>query len=475
MSAGFARRLLALLWFEIASVLALLIFAGALFAFGSYVSSVEAETTATLAQIVGGLAGTRGETSALDAARIAAARYIRSDLVVVFIDDDFRVSVSRAHHADSAATLRIQHRGDVPNDPRAAGPFVSAIDGLATAFGLHFTKSHVGRVDVIVRENEPVLVATASSFVLPVTLALGLALLAALALSRALVRQAIRPLLDVQRSLERFAAGDLTPSPVEIAGKGEFGDLAVAFNGAIDEVERAFAERDRANAAIRQFIADAGHQLRTPLTVIRGFIAILRKGDLRTPEDRDRILETMNRQGSLMASLIDKLMLLDRWERSGASLAPEPIDVARLVDDVASPLAEANPSRAVRVEASAEVLVAIDPSDLAYAVTNLVDNALKYTRGAVVVVVRADGENALVSVADDGPGLAPAEQALVFDRFYRGSRRDVDGSGLGLAIAKRAVERAGGSIVLATSPHAGSTFTIRLPLVRYEQRVLAPT
>jgi signal transduction histidine kinase len=205
--------------------------------------------------------------------------------------------------------------------------------------------------------------------------------------------------------------------------------------------------------------------LRTPLTVIRGFIAILRKGDLRTPADRERILETMNRQSAVMASLIDKLMLLERWERDAYVAGPGPIDVAQLVGDVATPIAEANPSRRVAIAAQPGPLAAIDPSDLAYAITNLLDNALKYTRGPIEVRVRPDNGTVVIEIEDAGPGMAPAEVRHVFDRFYRGTRRDVDGSGLGLSIAKRAVERAGGSIALTTDPAAGTTFTIRLPRI----------
>jgi len=93
----------------------------------------------------------------------------------------------------------------------------------------------------------------------------------------------------------------------------------------------------------------------------------------------------------------------------------------------------------------------------------LLDNALKYTCGAVRVAVRSEGAAVVVAVVDDGPGMASAEVSHVFDRFYRGKRRDVDGSGLGLPIAKRAIERAGGSLDVRTDPAAGSTFTIRLP------------
>jgi two-component system OmpR family sensor kinase len=464
-SSRFARRLLLVATLEIGAVFALLIVVGTLFAFGSYVGAIRAEANATEAQLAVALSQSPAESSAVAAAKIVQARFLRSDLIVVLLDAERRVAVYRARRTDSAPSIVVQQRGELPRDPAAHGPLVAPIEGLATAFGLQNVRGHTGRVDIYVKENETSLVSTTSAFAWPVFLAIVFAFAVGFAIARILVAQMVRPLVEVQHALERFASGDLTPQPIVTVNRGQFGDLAVAYNGAIDQVERAFAERDTANAAIRQFIADAGHQLRTPLTVIRGFIAILRKGDLRTPADRERILETMNRQSAVMASLIDKLMLLERWERDAYVAGPGPIDVAQLVGDVATPIAEANPSRRVAIAAQPGPLAAIDPSDLAYAITNLLDNALKYTRGPIEVRVRPDNGTVVIEIEDAGPGMAPAEVRHVFDRFYRGTRRDVDGSGLGLSIAKRAVERAGGSIALTTDPAAGTTFTIRLPRI----------
>ncbi len=124
----------------------------------------------------------------------------------------------------------------------------------------------------------------------------------------------MRPLDDVTAALQRFASGDLTPQPIAADERHELGVLTGAYNQAVAQLERAFEERDRANASMRHFIADAGHQLRTPLTVVQGFIAILRRGGIESTADRDRILETMNDQSRIMGSLIDKLILLERWE-----------------------------------------------------------------------------------------------------------------------------------------------------------------
>jgi signal transduction histidine kinase len=172
----------------------------------------------------------------------------------------------------------------------------------------------------------------------------------------------------------------------------------------------------------------------------------------------------MHRQSQIMASLIEKLMLLDRWDAAPESAAPpEAIDIGRLVGDVVTPIADSQPTRIVRIDAPAGPLAAIDPSDLTHALTNIVDNALKYTTGAIDVSVRRNGSSVVVEVVDEGPGMTPDEVRQAFERFYRGPRRDIDGSGLGLSIARRALERAGGKLELQSDPERGSRFTLTLP------------
>ncbi len=341
--------------------------------------------------------------------------------------------------------------------------------GLATTFGLRPARAHVGAIDVIVKPSDTALAATVASWIPGFLAALALAMTLGIVLARALTLQVLRPLVDVTTALERFASGEVSAQTIAADPRAEFGSLAVAYNAAIAQMERAFGERDRANAAMRQFINDAGHQLRTPLTVVRGFIAILRKGDLRSPEDRDRILDTMNRQSQLMGSLIEKLMLLDSWQDEARRAASEPIEVAQLVEDVVLPIAEAQPGRRVQLDAASVGLASIDPIDFTYALTNVVDNALKYTRGSIDVSVRRAGDRIEIAVADEGPGMNANEASHAFDRFYRGPRRDVDGSGLGLAIARRAIERAGGSLELESAPEKGSRLTIVLPASAQER------
>ena len=456
------RRLLIVATVEVAVILGALVIALAIFAFSSYIGSVRSDIRATYVQVQSEIAGVKS-ADARTLGQTVANRYLRGDVFVLFFDGTHRVVVYRSSQPETLPVVVAGKRGDFSADPRAKGPFALPILGLATAFGLQPERIHVRGIDIIVRANDAVLAGAVGRFVVPLVVALIFAVLVAFAIARILTQQMVRPLVDVTVALERFASGDLTPQPIGANPRQEFGRLAVAYNGAIAQMQRAFAERERANAAMRQFIADAGHQLRTPLTVIRGFLGILRKGELRTPEDRDRILETMNHQSLIMGSLIDKLMLLEHWESTGDAMQAEAIDVGQLVSDVAAPIAEANGERLLRVNAPAGALAAIDPGELTHAVTNLLDNALKYTRGAIEVGVHSENGRVEIDVVDQGPGIDSQTATHVFDRFYRGPQRDVPGSGLGLAIAKRAIERAGGALRLESDPDRGSRFTISLP------------
>ena len=470
-STPFGRRLQLVAALEISAALWLIVLGVALFAFGSFVQAAKTDLATQLQQVTVALTATPASKNPDDAAAAIASGYLRNGISVLLFDGPQRIDLYRANRSDSQVSIRKSSRVVAPVGQLMNPGFIPrVILGMSTVFGLSSQHGRVGAIDFIVRESDVAIVSAVEPFMLPFLIAVVVVSLFGFAFARALTRQALRPLLEVQAALERFASGDLRPQQIAEDRRSSLGGLAVAYNGAIEQMQRAFAERERADASMRQFIADAGHQLRTPLTVLRGFIAILRKGELRTPADREHILETMHRQSALMGSLIDKLMLLDRWEDSAGRTSPEPIDAGVFVEDVVAPLAEARPERIVRVATGHGDLVAIDPIDLSHAITNIVDNALKYTKGEIDVAVARSFGMVQITIADAGPGMSAEDVHHAFDRFYRGSRRDVDGTGLGLAIAKRAVERAGGTLSLESSRDAGSRFTIALPMADTTKR-----
>ena len=286
---------------------------------------------------------------------------------------------------------------------------------------------------------------------------------AAWLLGRYITGQALRPLRETTASLNRFGAGDFTPRPVVATDRNEIGELVRAYNAAAAQVSAAFAERQAADVEMRQFIADAGHELRTPLTVIMGFIDVLRRRAASEPAISTKIYDTMLTESRRMKALIDKLIVLARLENPHVREL-QTVDLGQVAGDVVSALQALGNKPRVALAVEPNALVRGDENELHDALSNLVENALKYApESPVDVRVRTDAKTVTVEVIDRGPGIAPVEQAQVFARFYRGRDTETEGFGLGLAIARRAVERAGGELTLSSSLGQGSCFTIRIP------------
>lgn len=393
-----------------------------------------------------------------------------SNLIVVVNDGRQRYEgrwVQAPSGAGAQYAVTVQPRGAFL-DPATRTPFVDrAARALASLAGYESSFTHDGDSTVAVLADTPVFKTITLRSLLIVIAFLPFALVVGYALGKTMSRQALEPLVMVSEALEAFAAGDLTPRPVRTRHRDadERDRLALAYNAAMATMSRAFAERTRAETAMRQFISDASHQLRTPLTVLRGFTGILRRREFDTEQEFTRIADTMDGQSAIMMSLLHKLILLEAWETQPSD-ARTVVDIGEAVEQVVTPIADAQRHRDVRLQLTADAFASIDHDELLHALGNLVTNALNYApEGVILVQVSIVGDAVHIDVADQGPGMREDELAHVFDRFYRGARRDVAGSGLGLAIAKRAVERADGTLTVQSAPGKGSRFTIALPLV----------
>jgi two-component system OmpR family sensor kinase len=222
-------------------------------------------------------------------------------------------------------------------------------------------------------------------------------------------------------------------------------------------------ERRATEARMRQFVTDAGHELRTPLTVIAGYIDVLRRGAIEEPKVARQILSTMALEKEHMRGLVDRLMRLARMEGENP---PEPvqIDVPQLLRDQCDAARRLDEERAIDYSVDGVKDVMADRSEIGEALWNVVENALKYAPGAPIHL-RAfrDNGSTVLSVSDEGPGMSESERLHAFERFYRGDARgEIPGTGLGLAIAKRAVDRAGGTISIDSAPGRGTTVSIKL-------------
>jgi two-component system OmpR family sensor kinase len=261
-------------------------------------------------------------------------------------------------------------------------------------------------------------------------------------------------------------AGDLSQR-VDIAdGRGEVGQLGLALNSMLGELEASFAERDATEQRLRQFLADASHELRTPLTSIRGFAELFRLGTDNAHVDRGVIMRRIEEESTRMKTLVDDLLLLARIDQT-RPIERVPVDLAVLAADACSDAVAADKTRAVILDAPHPLVVAGDRDHLRQAIANLVTNALKHTPAGSPLEVSAtlvEGV-AVVTVRDHGGGLDDEALAHVFDRFWQADRARVGtGAGLGLSIVAAITHEHGGTATAANAPDGGAVFALTLPL-----------
>jgi signal transduction histidine kinase len=274
-----------------------------------------------------------------------------------------------------------------------------------------------------------------------------------------------RRLFRLRRATEQIARGRFD-TPVVDPSSDEIGDLARSFEAM--RLRLAWLDRTRS-----EFIANASHELRTPLTSLAGYLELLDEGDL-DAATRAEFVDTMREQVERMAHLAGDLLDLTRLDAGGVEIEAEPVELGEIAAGVvrdAQPLA-ARRGSVVELEPGADEAAALaDELRVQQIARALVDNALRHTpSGSRVRVSVWTGERAILSVADDGPGIPADVLPHVFERFYRGPGAPARGSGLGLAIARELAPRMGGSLTVSSGIE-GTTFTLELPAVA---RALSP-
>jgi two-component system, OmpR family, sensor histidine kinase TctE len=277
------------------------------------------------------------------------------------------------------------------------------------------------------------------------------------------VRQALRPLARIERDLSRREPSDLKPLPGPVPQELE--QMVAALNR--------FMERlDSSNETLRAFMAEAAHQMRTPLAALHAQVQLALDDD--DPRERQRSLEAIERNSSQLSRLLNQL-LSDASVIHRANLQRfEPVDLAEVLHQAlhesipqAQLLAGQRPEVRLAL-AAGPALVKGDALLLREALKNLIDNAFKYGqtgRGPLQLALTLDQDHWVVTIADHGPGIAPADAEQVFDRFVRGRDAATDGAGLGLAIVKRVVESHRGRIDLSNRVEGGLVVTLRFPRV----------
>jgi signal transduction histidine kinase len=294
----------------------------------------------------------------------------------------------------------------------------------------------------------------------------GATLVAALFAGYLLAARTASPLQRFANTAAEIDAGDLTPRLQ--AGPGDAAELRIlaeSFNHMLDRLDQAFARQ-------RRFVSDASHELRSPLTAIRGQLEVLCRQQQPSGDEVRRVEVVALREMGRVERLVDDMLSLARLDE-GVGPALREVEAANFLRE----LAEARQGGGEELGDLAEGTIELDPDLIAQVVRNLLDNAHRYAgEGRVLFSARAAGSSLVISVEDSGPGIPPEERERVFDRFHRrDSARDraSGGSGLGLGIARAIVVAHGGRIWVDDSPLGGARVSFSLPRFRPKLRDLS--
>ncbi len=275
-----------------------------------------------------------------------------------------------------------------------------------------------------------------------------------------IIRHGIRPIKKMTESADAIAAGAVDRRVEQPPGRTEAARLGRALNLMIDTTQEAEATQ-------RRFVADVSHELRTPLTTLQGYTALYEQGSLSQPAELDDAMRRINDEAGRMRRVVEQLLTLAHLDE----LHPREmttLDVGRILADLASDVGAIQPERDVEVDSPAGLTVEGDRDQIIQALTAVTANALRYTPTDTPLVFRSSARERSVrlEIEDHGPGIAPADAARLFERFYRvdGSRnRTTGGNGLGLAIVSSIVAAHNGTYGVSETPGGGATFWMEIP------------
>ena len=286
-----------------------------------------------------------------------------------------------------------------------------------------------------------------------------------------MLRLGVRPVKAMTTTATAIAAGDLSARIDESSPAAESRELATALNAMLATIESAFDERARSEGRLRRFVADASHELRTPVTTIRGYAELYRMGGLTDPDSLDDAMRRTEDEARRMSRLVEEMLTLAKLDDE-RPMDHSPVDLVRLALDAGADARVVAPDRAISVETCDAAIVRGDEDRLRQVVANLVTNAIVHTDAPATITIRVstdEADHAVVEVADTGAGMPDDVADRATERFFRADpsrARRRGGSGLGLAIVESTVESHGGSLVVDSAPGVGTTMRIVLPSAR---------
>ena len=283
-----------------------------------------------------------------------------------------------------------------------------------------------------------------------------------------LAREALAPVEALSQTAETISGQTLSTRLALTAPYTEFQRLAQTFNGMLDRLQQVFESQ-------RRFVADAAHELKTPLTAMKGNLEVILQRTRSAEEYRETIISNLAEVDRL-AAMTKSLLTLAQFAGDRPPLMLQSLDLSPLVEEVVSELSVLAQESGITLQADCQPVPSFmgDASQLKQALINLLDNALRYTPsgGTIRARVRSQDSSVTLSVEDTGSGIAPEHMPHLFERFYRVDQardRQSGGTGLGLAIVKEIVEAHGGQIHVQSHMGKGTTFTITLPIEEHSR------
>jgi two-component system sensor histidine kinase MprB len=349
---------------------------------------------------------------------------------------------------DDDRTVAIGHRDTVLRDTYSGGVHLRVLTVAVPGGGaIQFVRS-LRNVDATLSRLKLLLA----------LLCIAGTLLAALC-ARLFSRRVIQPVTDLTAAAEHITQTEDLGRRIEVPGNDEIGRMAARFNTMLDTLEASRRALDDSVDAQRQLVADASHELRTPVTSLRTNIEVLLEGGELPDDDRRRLLEDVRAETEELSALITDVIELARGDEPLSGV--EEVQLDALVAETVARARRRRPAVTFTTELEPTVVEGL-PDRLGRAIANLIDNAAKYSPDASAVeVVLEHGE---LRVRDHGPGIPADDRPHVFNRFYRGATaRGRPGSGLGLAIVRQVADTHGGTIAVHEGAGGGSLFVLALP------------
>lgn len=287
-------------------------------------------------------------------------------------------------------------------------------------------------------------------------------------IGKSISRSMLKPVENIRQTAERISIEDLNQR-IDITGpEDEMRELSVTFNSMFDRLETAFKKQN-------QFISDASHELRTPISVIQGYANLINRWGKSDPTILQESIDSILAETDHMSTLIKKLLFLAKGDQNTMHTQKEKMSLNQVVKEIVKEIGVMELKKEIKLEEKAEVEIFADPSLIKQLLWIHTENAVKYTpeNGLIRFCIYKDENYGSVSVADNGAGLSKEDVPLIFDRFYRADKsrnKEIPGTGLGLSIAKWIADVHGGKITVESEPQKGTVFTNSFKL--YKERDL---